>query len=225
VSVLLVAVAVATPPLRAQQDAETIQKLKAQLEAAQRTAKDAEVSLKKALAEIERLKGVEVTLTKTIEEHKRAVRDVQADLDKERIKSFGYKKLAESSNEEQTAFVMELLDRCGIRRLGESPRVDGAPKLPYPPLGSITGRIDKVDAMDRRLVQLSIGTDDGAYKNNTLEVYRLKPRPLYLGQVRIVDASPNSSVGRLIVPPGGKIPDVQAGDQVASGIPEVLEKK
>jgi hypothetical protein len=69
------------------------------------------------------------------------------------------------------------------------------PNEPNPPSALVNGKIERVDA---ELVQLSVGTDHGVNKNNTLDVYRLQPEAKYLGMVRIVEADHHRSVGRLI---------------------------
>ena len=53
-------------------------------------------------------------------------------------------------------------------------------------------------------------------KNNTLEVYRLRPDARYLGMVRIVEATANQSVGRLVPVGNAARADLKVGDLVAS---------
>jgi hypothetical protein len=101
---------------------------------------------------------------------------------------------------------------------GNAPIVKDANE-PNPPPAFVKGVIEKVDERDRSLVQLSIGTDSGVGKDNTLEAYRLLPRPEYLGLIRIVDATPHKSIGRLIrVNRAGVQSELKAGDEVASQI-------
>src|SRR5262249_6321770 len=63
------------------------------------------------------------------------------------------------------------------------------------------------------LVTISIGSDSGLEKGHTLEVYRLKPAPQYIGQIKIVDVRARDAVGKFVEKP--KTP-VQKGDTVAS---------
>ena len=51
------------------------------------------------------------------------------------------------------------------------------PNAPNPPASDVKGRIVKIDARDRSLVEVSIGSDSGVNVDNTLEVYRLRPTP------------------------------------------------
>lgn len=69
------------------------------------------------------------------------------------------------------------------------------PNEPNPPAVLINGQIERVDA---ELVQLSVGSDHGLQKNQTLDVYRLQPEAKYLGMVRIIETSHRNSVGRLV---------------------------
>jgi hypothetical protein len=88
------------------------------------------------------------------------------------------------------------------------------PNEPNPPSVLVNGKIERVDA---ELVQLTVGTDHGVQKNQTFDVYRLQPEAKYLGMVRIVDANPHQSVGRLI--PSGNAQfrtPLRAGDLVTS---------
>ena len=88
------------------------------------------------------------------------------------------------------------------------------PNDPNPPAVDVNGKIEKVDI---DLVQITLGTDHGVAKNNTLDVYRLTPEPKYLGMVRIVDANHHQSVGRLI--PSGNAAfrtPLRVGDLVTS---------
>jgi len=88
-----------------------------------------------------------------------------------------------------------------------------------PPPEDVKGRVMVVDE-GSGLVTINLGSDSGVNKGNTLEVFRLAPRPTYLGTMRILDARPHEAVGKLIgAQARGKI---QAGDEVAS---EILGKR
>lgn len=67
---------------------------------------------------------------------------------------------------------------------------------------------------DDGLVTITIGSDDGLSKDQTLEVFRLEPKPMYLGVIKIIELKPNQAVGRL-VRAAGKEP-VQPKDRVAA---------
>jgi len=83
------------------------------------------------------------------------------------------------------------------------------------PTEFVKGRVLKIDETDRTLVRVSLGSDDGVHKDNTLEVYRLQPEPEYLGRLLIREARSKEAVGRLMKPPFARSP-LKAGDEVAS---------
>src|ERR1019366_2631264 len=90
---------------------------------------------------------------------------------------------------------------------------DDMPGQTTPPKVLLNGKVEKVDG-DK--VQISIGTDLGLKKGQTLDIYRLKPAPKYLGMIRIVDANPGNSVGRLIRVGDAPAPVLREGDHVTS---------
>jgi hypothetical protein len=91
-----------------------------------------------------------------------------------------------------------------------APAVDGVTRNPPP--HNVEGVIQSVDQQSN-LVTISIGSDAGLQKGHTLEVYRLKPEPRYLGTVQIVELKPNLSVAKSVGRSRGQI---QIGDRVGS---------
>lgn len=84
-----------------------------------------------------------------------------------------------------------------------------------PPPDDIYGKVVEVDDATG-WVRINLGSDSGIVKNNTLEVYRLKPRPAYVGTLRIYDVRANEAIGKLMgAGPRGRI---QKDDEVASRI-------
>jgi beta-lactamase regulating signal transducer with metallopeptidase domain len=79
----------------------------------------------------------------------------------------------------------------------------------------IEGTVTDSDAKSD-LVTVSIGSDKGVTKGNTLMVYRLKPRPEYVGAVTVIDSQPKEAVARPIkLFRAGR---VQKGDIVTSRV-------
>lgn len=74
-----------------------------------------------------------------------------------------------------------------------------------------------VKAVNDGLMTIAAGSDAGLQRGHTLEVYRLKPKPEYLGRLVIVDVRPNEAIGKLMGP--AKQP-IQVGDEVTSILPE-----
>jgi hypothetical protein len=66
------------------------------------------------------------------------------------------------------------------------------------------------------LVTLSIGSDAGLSKGNSLYVYRLAPKPMFLGEVKVLDVNAHEAVGRPELARKGIA--LQPGDIVASHI-------
>jgi hypothetical protein len=89
-----------------------------------------------------------------------------------------------------------------------------------PPKAYVRGKVEAVDVKDdKSLVKISVGTDQGVHKASTMEVYRLTPRPEYLGRLLIVDASADSAIGRLLRDPGRTSPPaIQPGDEVTNKV-------
>jgi RNA polymerase sigma factor (sigma-70 family) len=74
------------------------------------------------------------------------------------------------------------------------------------------GKVKAVDA-DGGLITINLGSDAGLRLGNTLEVYHLKPKPTYVGTLRVHDVRPQEAIGKLM----GRRPAaaVQVGDTVS----------
>ena len=81
-----------------------------------------------------------------------------------------------------------------------------------PPPDNLEGKILRADG---NLVYISLGSDAGLVKGNTLEVFRLGQNPKYLGKILIVDVQAHQAVGKTTGRMSGPI---QADDRVASRI-------
>jgi hypothetical protein len=86
-----------------------------------------------------------------------------------------------------------------------------------PPPDDVRGRVTAVNERDG-LVTINLGSDAGLSKGHTLFLYRLKPRPTYLGTLRIDDVKPNEAVGKPFIS-GAFGARIQKDDEVASKIP------
>lgn len=85
-----------------------------------------------------------------------------------------------------------------------------------PPVENVEGLIKTTDSTG--LVKISIGSDAGLARGNTLEVFRLASIPSqskYLGTIRILEVSATEAVAQ---PAGRIIAPLQPGDRVASRI-------
>jgi hypothetical protein len=106
-----------------------------------------------------------------------------------------------------------LLDDFWKRGKPEEKAKPGETDKKNPPANPVEGQITQTDPSG--LVRLSIGTDAGLVKGQTLEVYRLNPEAKYLGTIRILEARPGEAVGQT----SGRMSDVvKKGDRVSSQI-------
>jgi hypothetical protein len=169
-----------------------------QLAGAKTTIIQLEETQKRHVFEIKHLDGV-------IKEREKAIVLFEADIKTYRSQAVQYETLAKTRQiqnenllEQLRATTLELVKlRAGVGggdiAGGGGPR---DPNAPNPPGVIVNGKIEKVDGPD--LVLLSLGTDHGVAKGNTLDVYRTSPTATYLGMVRIIDANHHQSVARLI---------------------------
>jgi len=82
-----------------------------------------------------------------------------------------------------------------------------------PPKDDVKGKVTAVDT-ETGTVTISIGKDAGLEKGHTLEVYRLKPKPTYLGTLVITEVKKDEATGKMKLRRGA----VQVDDEVASDI-------
>ncbi len=99
------------------------------------------------------------------------------------------------------------------RKSGAGAVAGGMPNNPPPE--DVRGTIKALDASSG-LVTISLGSDAGLSVGNTLEAFRFKPRPTYLGRIQLVDVRHHDAVGKLISTQRRGL--IQVGDEVASRI-------
>ena len=140
-----------------------------------------------------------------------------ADLQNEAMSAQIEKRAVQDTNNRLEAQLQQMAkDMARIRASGGSAataRTSGK----NPPHEDVEGLVKNTDSSG--LMTLTIGSDAGLTKGNTLELFRLNPsmpsQSRYLGTVRILEATATQAVaqpvGRLAAPP-------QPGDRVASRI-------
>lgn len=191
----------------------------AKLEQAKDKLIDSDLSLQQSLKAQKRLADEIAVLNATITDREKAIVKIEADVKKFRNDAVQYQAAA-NAKQIQNENLLEQNQRLNkeIAKLqsGVNPDVMVVrnPNDPNPPAVTVNGRLEKVEG---DLVQISLGTDHGVNKNNTLDVYRTSPEPKYLGMVRIVDANHHKSVARLIPSgnPAFRVP-LKEGDLVTS---------
>jgi chromosome segregation ATPase len=80
-----------------------------------------------------------------------------------------------------------------LRTSGLSDDISQIKGLESPP--PVVGEVKKIDPSNRML-ELTIGADDGLVVGHVLNIYRLKPRPEYIAKVSIVTTDPDQAVPR-----------------------------
>ena len=81
-----------------------------------------------------------------------------------------------------------------------------------PPSENVEGLVSKAEG---NLIKISIGSDSGIAKGQKLVLFRLGPTAKYLGNIKIVEVTPNEAVGQAM---GKFTGQVQVGDRAASSI-------
>jgi hypothetical protein len=99
-----------------------------------------------------------------------------------------------------------------LRKNGLSDDISQVKGLDSPP--TVRGQILRVDAQNKR-VEISIGSDDGLVPGHELNLYRIKPRPEFLGKIKILSTDPDQAVGQVV---GNTVngKKIQEGDIVSS---------
>jgi hypothetical protein len=81
-----------------------------------------------------------------------------------------------------------------------------------PPPANVEGLVRRADG---NLVTISLGSDAGMARGQTLEVFRLGQNAKYIGRIRIVDVTAKEAVGQVV---GRVSTPIQVNDRVASRI-------
>src|SRR5262249_36263754 len=82
-----------------------------------------------------------------------------------------------------------------LQRNGLSTDISQLKGLESPP--PVTGEVKRIDPTNRSM-EVPIGSDDGLVVGHELFVYRVSPRPEYLGKVSIVAVDPDQAVAKVI---------------------------
>jgi len=124
----------------------------------------------------------------------------------------------ERSNEALKKNAEDLRDRnarlsTALRSHGLSDDASAYAAISAPP--AVEGEVTHVK--DNKMVQLSIGSDDGLVTGHELLVFRMKPEPTFIAKIKIMSVGPDQAVGQVIgkTVQGKKI---QEGDSVATTI-------
>jgi hypothetical protein len=199
--------------------ADSDERLKGQ-EAVKNTSNGEQLSMKALIAELEKRKEEVAGLEKQVKDKDESILNyitlknqaneakVAAD-----IKANSYQAKAERLEARVRETEIEIVK---LRRAGGSASGSGGVALvstANPPPQSVEGIVTEVVGKD--LVRISLGSDAGLEKGHTLDLFRLKPTPQYLGQIRLTDVRAAEAVG---VPVDKLKYPVQKGDFVANDV-------
>ena len=163
-------------------------------------------------------------LNKTIKDRETLVNTLQTDITGFQIAARNFEALAKARQAQNLYLldnVQDLTRKLARFETGANPDVINLrnPNDPNPPAVAVDGKIERVDGTDGTLIQITLGTDHGVNKNNTLDVYRMTPTLKYLGMVRIVDAYHQKSVARFVYTGNAAYrPQLLVDDKVTSKI-------
>jgi hypothetical protein len=191
---------------------------KLQIDELNKNLRDKDVTLAAAAASKQRLANEIEGLNKTIKDREVSIVKLQADIKSFQTSALNFESLAKArqvQNENLLEQIRDISAKLARSESGVNPdaAVIRNPNEPNPPTVLINGKIEKVDG---DLVQLSLGTDHGLNRNNTLDVYRTNPSVKYLGMIRVVDAHDRKSVARFVVTGNQGRPQLKEGDLVTS---------
>jgi len=188
-------------------------------------ANNAVLAAKTAQAGVARLMEENKGLAASIATRDKTIIRIEEDNRNLRAKSIADENLSKAfqvRNESLLEKVRELETKLAKLESGKSggglADVTTDPNRLNPPSVYVKGQIEKVDGKDGTLVEISIGSDQGLKKYNTLEVFRLSPKAEYLGTLRVVEVYNQKAVGRLIRNTFTTRGPVRTGDQVASSL-------
>jgi hypothetical protein len=203
------------------------EKLKRQSEDDATRAKNAELQQLRINSENERLQAEIKDLIATLKKREQDYLALQDKANKNQQIALQREQEAKSANErslnlldqlrQKELLIAKLQDKGGgTTTPGYSPR---SPDYRNPPQVYVKGVVTKVSAKDANLAQISIGSDEGLKENHTLEVFRLTPRPEYVGTMRLTYVDHHSALGQLLRPAGlpARSP-LKEGDEVATNI-------
>lgn len=186
-------------------------------------AKNADLAAKQAQAAVARLLEESKGLAAAIKIREKTILEIEENNRNLRASAIADQNLAkalQTRNEylqEQLVKLERKIATLEVGGKGGIADVTSDPNRLNPPTVFVKGQIEKVDGKDG-LVEISIGSDQGLKKYNTLEVYRLSPKAEYLGTLRVVEVYNHKAVGRLIQNTFVTRKAVRMGDQVASSL-------
>jgi len=85
--------------------------------------------------------------------------------------------------------------QTALRKAGLSDDPTRYKALESPP--AVEGEVSRVDPKNQR-IEITIGSDDGLFPGHELYLFRVSPRPQYLGKVQVMSVDPDQAVAKVI---------------------------
>lgn len=174
--------------------------------------------LEELVKELERRKTEVEGLKKLVDERDKKIADIDRRMAQLRDESVQYRIQWDQTKERLTIQQQQneslVQDNANLRRqLGGGQAVPTTASTgPTPRAEDLRGTIQRVDG---DLATMTPGSDAGVVIGSELYIYRLQPKPEYLGKLVILNVTPTEAVGRLV---GSKRGQVKKGDEVAANI-------
>jgi hypothetical protein len=186
-------------------------------------AKAAQAEARRVREELQRLQDEVRRLADTFKRREQENAGLKAEVKRYRDRAVTKELEAKSALDRAQQLLAQLQDlqaenaRLRAKAGGEGKPPAKGSEARNPPAEFVKGTITKIEPKDKNLVEISLGSDAGLKVGHTLEVYRVTPRPEYLGTLRIVETQKSTSRAVRLRPEATRGP-LQVGDQVASKV-------
>lgn len=186
-----------------------VKALEARLKALQEELEKNAAELRAANAKLIAGREAERDLNKEVRERELKIKELQAAADQWRDKSIQAALKLRALQERSEALLRQLEE-------GKSIEFDGKERADRrPPPEDVEGIVKQVDEK-AGLCKISIGKEAGLAKGRSLHVYRLSPKPQYLGELRIVDVEAREATAKFT--PAQRATTLTPGDIVTSNL-------
>jgi hypothetical protein len=211
-----------TETLAALQDREKAQKdriddLQRQLAAEKRKVGSFQTVALVAQKDVERRQADVETVRKTLKDETernntlvKQTNEMRDEMVAAKIQASAFKDVAERMETEMRQMARDI-ER--LKASGAAVARGGRAGAGSPPPEDVEGFIKRTDPSG--LVTITLGSDQGLAKGQTMQVFRLGPKPRYVGAIQILEVTHTQAVGQAVRKPTTPI---QVGDRVASRI-------
>jgi len=191
--------------------------LSTELLAVQKKAAQHEAVVKASQGEVQRRQEDFEQLRKTLQEETDRNVQVVKDANQQRDRAVAAEIQFQSVQEQNQRLVVQLeqmaKDIARIRAGGGGTATSPGRSQDNPPPEAVEGLVKNTDPSG--LMTITIGSDAGLARGQTLDVYRLGTNPRWLGKIRLIEVTPNQAVGQ---PVGRMNGTPQPGDRVGNNL-------